>query len=94
MIVYRSSNENRVIASPVRGVAISSTKVAIISAPINMEFLKFSMLSKIVLSRTAKQEIATSPLAPHNDSAGITCCIRGISALTEKQKRGKIIIEI
>ncbi len=40
--------------------AISSTKVVSIPAPINIKYLKFSMLSTILLFHSALQEIPTS----------------------------------
>ena len=49
-------------------VAISSKKVAIMHAPFNIEHLKLTMLSTILLHYFALQEIPTAALQPRNDT--------------------------
>ena len=49
------------------GVAISSIRVKIISVPFNIEHLKFTMLSTLLLHRSALQEIPTAATQPRND---------------------------
>ena len=55
----RRSTENRVIARHASAVAISSVRVAIITAPINIEYFESTMLSSILAYRTALHEIPT-----------------------------------
>ena len=47
--------------------AISRASVVIITAPINIENLRFTMLSTIVLHYPAQQEIPTAAAQPRND---------------------------
>ena len=59
MIVYAGNNKNRVIARHVSAVAISITNATVITAPINIEQLRLSMLSTVSSYHPALQEIPT-----------------------------------
>ena len=59
-------------------VAISTTSVANITAPINIEYLKFSMLSTILPNRPALQEIPATASQPRNDTKFCEFCERTV----------------